>query len=42
MRPWLVAIMVIVAIATTIGHSTAGYAHDKGDGYAGPPIGFKK
>jgi hypothetical protein len=42
MRPWLVAIMILVALATTIGSPVTGYAHDRGDGYAGPPIGFRK
>ncbi|MEM5310338.1 hypothetical protein [Paraburkholderia sp. JHI869] len=43
MRPYLVAFMVVVAVVTTIGCPTAGYAHGKGDGYAGPPpTGFRK
>ena len=42
MRPWLIAIMIVVAMATTRGSPMTGYAHGKGDGYGGPPIGYRK
>jgi len=42
MKPWLIAMLVIVAVATTIGQPMAAYAHDKADGYAGPPPGIRK
>jgi hypothetical protein len=41
-KPYLIAMMIIVAMATTIGSPMAGFAHDRGDGYAGPPAGFRK
>ncbi|HTR09603.1 MAG TPA: hypothetical protein VMJ11_23700 [Paraburkholderia sp.] len=43
MKPYLIAILVIVAVATTIAQPMACYAHDRADGYAGPPpTGFRK
>lgn len=42
MKPYLIAILIIVALATTIGQPMAGYARDRAGHYAGPPAGFRK
>jgi hypothetical protein len=42
MKPYLIVIAVIVAIATTVSCPTAGYPHDRAGGHAGLPTGFRK